>query len=287
MKKLLLVACASFLFTACGMIGGSANSGNGTTTKTGTGGKMKVGDTVVFKLSSTGFGEGKIEAIDGSRYKIPYGSTTQTVDEADVYAVPTAGSTTDLKVGDFVIAKRGNENYWYPSEVTRADGKAIEVKTLSSSEQTMNLSPEQVIPVRPATSESFKKLKSETGFETKAGSMRPVVPADFAPKKGDKVVASWSGNSWYAGTILSVSGDKAKIKWDTNFNDGDVDLRKIAPLPRIGSSAAPFKSGDVLLVKSTSNTSSWEFAEATSDKEVRLKDGKTRSVRGDEYVAFN
>lgn len=286
MKKLLLLACASLVFTACGMIGGAKNDNTGTT-KTETGGKLKVGDTVVFKLSSTGFGEGKIESVDGSRYKIPYGSSTNTVDEADVYAIPVAGSTSDVKVGDFVVAKRGNENYWYPSEVTRADGKAIEVKTLSSGEQTMNLSPEQVIPVRPATSESFKKLKSETGFETKAGSMRPVIPSDFLPKKGDKVVASWSGNSWYAGTIISSSGDKAKIKWDTNFNDGDVDLRKIAPLPRIGSSAAPFKSGDVLLVKSTSNTSAWEFAEATSDREVRLKDGKTRSVRGDEYVPFN
>lgn len=285
MKKILLIVCASLVFSACSKLSGGTNDAN-TPTAAPNAAKMKVGDTVLFKLSRDGFGEGKIEAIDGSRYKIPYGSNTQTVDEANVYALPIAGSNPNVKVGDYVIAKRGNENYWAGAEVAKADGKTVEVKTLTYN-QTMNLSPDQIVVVRPAAVEEFKKVKAEKGFEEKVGAMRPKNPDGWQMKKGDQIVASWSGTSWYAGTIVSVNGEKAKIKWGNNFNDGDVDITKIAAYPKVGSSGMPFKAGEIILVKSTSNTSAWEFAEATSEKEVKFKDGKTRSVRGDEYVLFD
>lgn len=284
MKRILLVLCASVLFIACG--GGAGNTGNTATATKTDGVKPKAGDTVLFKLSREGFGEGKIDSIDGSRYKIPYGTTTYTVDEADIYAIPAPGSNTSLKVGDYVIAKRGTENYWAAAEITKADAKSVEVKNLSYGTAT-NLSPDQVVVVRPATVEEFKKVKDESGFESKVTTMRPVVPAGFAPKAGDKVVAGWSGNSWYSGTVVSVSGEKAKIKWSVNFADGDIEFTRLAPAPKIGSTATPIKAGDIVLVKGTSDQSRWEFAEATSDKEVKFKDGKTRTVRGDEYIAFN
>lgn len=285
MKKLLFILFASVLFAACGSAGGNNAGNTGTATKTD-GAKPKQGDTVIFKLSREGFGEGKIESVDGVRYKIPYGSQTYTVDEADVYMIPTPGSNTNLKVGDFVIAKRGNENYWAASEITKVDGKSVEVENLSYGNKT-NLSPDQVVVVRPATAEEFKKVKEESGFEKKVANMRPVVPAGYTPKAGDAVVAGWSGNSWYSGKILSVSGEKAKIKWSVNFSDGDVEFKRIAPQPKNGSTGTPMKAGDIVLVKGASDTSRWEFGEATSDKEVKFKDGKTRNVRPDEYIVFN
>ncbi len=284
MRNLLLIVCASLMFSACSKLIGSSPTENTTTTVETA--KMKVGDTVLFKLSREGFGEGKIETIDGSRYKIPYGTSTQTVDEADIYALPKPGANPNVKVGDYVIAKRGNDNYWAAAEVTKSDAKTVEIKTLSY-KQTMNLSPEQVVPVRPATVEEFKKLQTEQGFEEKAGSMRPKNPAGFEMKKGEKVVASWSGTSWYAGTIVGMNGDKAKIKWGNNFNDGNVDLTKIAAYPAMGSAGMPMKAGDIVLVKGTSDSTGWSFAEATSEKEVKFKDGKTRTVRGDEYILFD
>ena len=85
MNRLLVIIFASFLMTGCaGLTGKVAGGGNEA--------KLKVGDTVVFKLSRGTYGEGKIETIDGSRYKIPYGTTTPTVDESDVYSLPKAGT---------------------------------------------------------------------------------------------------------------------------------------------------------------------------------------------------
>jgi hypothetical protein len=277
MKRLLIIIFASFAITGCASLGGKATGG-------GDEAKLKVGDTVVFKLQRGSYGEGKIETIDGSRYKIPYGTTTPTVDEADVYSLPKAGTSSSVKVGDFVIAKQDNQNSWVPAEVSRSDGKAIEVKTISY-KQTLNLSPAQVVAVRPAAIEEFKALKAEVGFEAKVSSMRPA-GAGYAPKKGDRVVAAWSGNSWYTGTIVESGSDKVTVKWADNSSDSKVDAARVALLPAVGSAGTPFQSGDVVLVKPTSG-SNWKFAEATSSREVRFNDGTTRSVRGDEYILFN
>jgi hypothetical protein len=277
MKRLLIIIFASLAITGCASLakstGGSSEA------------KPKVGETVVFKLARGTYGEGKIETIDGSRYKIPYGTTTPTVDEADVYALPKAGTSSSVKAGDLVIVKQGNQNSWVPAEVTRADGKAIEVKTISN-KQTVNLSPEQVVEARPAAIEEFKAMKTEVAFEAKVSSMRPTLTPGYVPKKGDKVVAAWSGNSWYTGTIVETGGDKVTVKWADNSSDSKVDEARIALYPALGSAGTPFQSGDVLLVKPTSG-SNWKFAEATSGREVRFNDGTTRSVRGDEYILFN
>ncbi len=279
MKKLLVVIFASLWMTACGGLVGKTSAGGGDA-------KLKVGDTVVFKISRGTYGEGKIENIDGSRYKIPYGTTTPTVDESDVYQLPKSGASSDLKAGDLVIAKQGNQNSWVPAEVISANGKALAVKTISY-KQTMNLSPEQVIEARPAAIEEFKKLKKEEAFDEKVASMRPTLPAGRVPKKGDRVVAAWSGNSWWAGTIVGQTGEKMMIKWGDSSRDSEVDVSRIGLYPALGSTAQPFKSGDILLVKPTTTSSIWTFAEATSDREVRFKDDTTRAVRGDEYILFN
>lgn len=44
------------------------------------------------------------------------------------------------------------------------------------------------------------------------GSAAPARAETFAP--GDKVVAVWSGGSYYSGTVKSVDGDQAIVAWD-------------------------------------------------------------------------
>lgn len=286
-----LLLCASMSLTACSSLTGKATDGdsksaNANSNSSAADTKLKVGDTVVFKIARGTYGEGKIEAIDGSRYKIPYGTTTPTVDEADVYALPKTGATTSFKEGDFVIAKQSQQNSWVPGEVTSAEGNAIEVKTIAY-DQTLNLSPEQVITPRAAALVEFKKLKTEGDFDDKVAAMRPTLPAGHVFKKGDKVVAAWSGNSWWAGTIASLNGDKIMVKWGDSSRDSEVDASRVALYPAVGSAGSPLNAGDIVLVKPTTSSNIWAFAEATSGREVKFKDGKTRSVRGDEYILFN
>lgn len=288
-----LFLCASLSLTACSSLtgkGGSnnANSGDATanTSSSASDAKLKVGDTVVFKIARGTYGEGKIDSIDGSRYKIPYGTTTPTVDEVDVYPLPKAGASASFKEGDFVIAKQNQQNSWVPGEVTSADGKAIEVKTIAY-DQTLNLSPEQVIAPRPAAIVEFKKLKTEGDFDEKTASMRPTLPPGYTFKKGDRVVAAWSGNSWWAGSVVSLNGEKIMIKWGDTSRDSEVDASRVALYPPVGSAGSPLNAGDIVLVKPTTSSTIWYFAEATSGREVRFKDGKTRTVRGDEYILFN
>lgn len=294
MKKLWLIVTASLLLAACGSTnsnsdGNSNNSNSAEKADTSGSAKPKAGDTVVFKISNSSYGESKIDSVDGTRYKIPYGSTVNTVDETDIYPLPKAGATSSVKVGDFVVAKRGSDLYWTPSEVVKVSDSTIDVDPLSGG-GTSSLAPEKIIAVHPAAVEEFKKLKAAKQFSAKAQSMRPSTVGTYVPKRGDAVVAAWGAGSWYSAKVISVSGDKAKIDWDV-FNDSDLSIDKVAPLPRVGSTGAAVSVGSIVLVKPKYEKGSWDFAEVTSVSGqtigIKLGDGETRSIRSDEYVAFN
>lgn len=294
MKKLWLIVSASLLLTACGSLTSNSNGNDNNSNSTEKGdasssAKPKAGDTVVFKISSSSYGESKIDSIDGTRYKIPYGSTVNTVDETDVYPLPKAGGKSSVKVGDFVVAKRGSDLYWTPSEVLKVSDSTIDVDPLSGGGSS-SLAPEKIIAVHPAAVEEFKKLKAAKQFSAKAQSMRPTTVGTYVPKRGDMVVAAWGPSSWYTAKVISVSGDNAKIDWDV-FNDSDVSVSKVAPFPRVGSTGAAVSVGSIVLVKPKYEKGTWDFAEVTTVTGqtigIKLGDGETRSIRADEYVAFN
>lgn len=41
---------------------------------------------------------------------------------------------------------------------------------------------------------------------------------------GDKVVAEWSADTFYAGVVVAVSGDTATVKWDDGSSPSDVSF---------------------------------------------------------------
>lgn len=291
MKKLWLIVSASLLLSACGSLTSKSNSNNSNSSEkdASSSAKPKAGDTVVFKISNDSYGESKIDSIDGTRYKIPYGSTVNTVDETDVYPLPKPGAKSNVKVGDFVVAKLGTDLYWTPSEVLKVSDSAIDVDPLSGG-STSSLAPEKIISVHPAAVEEFKKLKAAKQFAAKAQSMRPTTVGTYVPKRGDVVVAAWGPSSWYTAKIISVSGDSAKIDWDV-FSDSDLSIDKVAPFPRVGSTGAAVSVGSIVLVKPKYEKGTWDFAEVTSvngqNIDIKLGDGETRSIRADEYIAMN
>ena len=291
MKKLWITVFACLALTACGgaKSADSGNSNSGAKWNESSSAKPKAGDTVVFKISRDSYGESKIDNVDGTRYKIPYGSTVHTVDETDIYTLPKSGDKADIKVGDFVVAKRGSDLYWTPSEVTKVGDSTIEVDPIRGSGAS-SLAPEKIIVVHPAAVEEFKKMKDEKGFETRAQAMRPTTVGTYMPKPGDTVVAAWGSSSWYTAKVISVRGDKAKIDWDV-FNDSELSIDKLAPYPKVGSTGASVSVGNVVLVKPSYEKGTWSFGEVTSVSGssigIKLSNGEAKSIRADEYVAMN
>ena len=104
MKKLCLILAVISLLTACSQAGKTTEAEKSADTAA----KPAVGDTAVFKFSRQGYVEGKVQSIDGTRYKVLYGQSTQTVDAVDVYPLPRAGAKVDVKPGDIVVVSGWN-----------------------------------------------------------------------------------------------------------------------------------------------------------------------------------
>ena len=282
MKKLCLVIVILGGLTGCSFTksgGGEAVSASDTSKK-----QLAVGDTAVFKFSRQGYVEGKVQSIDGTRYKLLYGQSPQTADAVDVYALPQAGARIDLKAGDIVVAHR-REAYWPGAEVKSVNGDVIEVQTIAEGD-TLNVSPEKVIKINSAAAAEFKQYAQEVGFLKAAKNGRPHPPAGYKPQAGERVVAEWTDKTWYIGDVVTASSSKAKIKWPASFPESQLTLEKVLPYPAPG--AAP-KANDFLIVKQDSEKQAFAYGQVTSvngnSVEVKLADGKTRTVKqGDFYV---
>ena len=280
MKKLCLFLGLVCLLTACG---GKTTASADKTTNTAAA-KPVVGDTAVFKFSRQGYVEGKVQSIDGTRYKLLYGQSTQTVDGSDVYALPKPGAKTEVNPGDIVVAYQ-RESYWPGAEVKSASGDVVQVQVISNGD-SLNVSPEKLIKINSAAAAEFKAYAQEVAFLKNAKTGRPHPPADYKPKAGERVVAEWTDKTWYIGDVVNASSGKATVKWPASFPQSQLTLEKVLPYP---APAASPKTNDFLIVKQDSEHQSFAFAQVTSvngsSVEVKLADGKTRTVkRGDFYI---
>lgn len=293
MKKLWLMIAASLLLTACGGTKTDSNSNTaGTDGKPAASNaeKAKVGDTVAFVNGRDGLAEGKIDSMDGMRYKIKYGDSMETKDESDIYPLPKPGSKPQVKVGDMVAAKFSSGAYWAGSEVLSVSDDVIELKGLYYG-NTASFAPDKIIVVRAPQAADFRKVKSEKEFATKAQSMRPQPPAGWKPKVGERVIAEWSGGSWWLGEVVSIAGDKVKLKWPASFPNSDLGLDKIMPYPKAGTSTAMPAMNSYVLVKPDSDGGQWYYAQVTAvngtSADVKFADGKTGSIKADGYIALS
>ena len=279
-KKLsLLLALVSLLTAACS--GGSKTS---TDTEKSATAKPAVGDTAVFKFSRQGYVEGKVQSIDGTRYKMMYGQSPQTVDAVDVYALPKAGAKAEVMPGDIVVAHQ-RDAYWPGGEVKSVNGDVIEVQVISNGD-SLNVPPEKLIKINSAAAAEFKTYAQEVAFLKSAKTGRPHPPADYKPKAGQRVVAEWTDHTWYIGNVVSASPSKATVKWPASFPQSQLTLDKVLPYP---APAASPKQNDFVIVKQDSENQSFAYARVTSVNggavDVKLADGKTRTVKqGDFYV---
>jgi hypothetical protein len=281
MQKSLLMLVLLVGLTACN-IGGKPESARDNSTRT----QVAVGDTAVFKFSRQGYVEGKVQSIDGTRYKLLYGQSTQTVDAVDVYPLPKSGSKVDVKPGDIVVAHR-RDAYWPGAEVKSVNGDVIEVLIIAEG-NVVSVPHEKVVKISPAAVAEFKQYAEEVAFLKTAKSGRPHPPTDYKPKAGERVVAEWTDKTWYIGSVISANSNQAKIKWPTSFPQSQLSVEKVLPYP---APAASPKPNDFLIVKQDSEQQSFAYAQVTgvngTSVDVKLSDGKTRTVRQGDFYLVN
>lgn len=282
MKKLLLLACASLIFTACGAVTEKV----GGETKSGAGGKPQVGDAVLFKASAIAYNEGKIEKIEGTKYEIRSGSNIAKADAADIYALPKTGAKSDVQAGD-IIAAFDNDLYWAGGEVKNVAGDVIEVEKASGGK--LNVAPDKVIKVSGAATADIKQHIAAKTFEDAGKTKKPVLPKDWKPKKGEKIAAQWSFGSWHTAVVKNVNANNIDIDWQNGWSDGTVPSDKIAPVPT-AAGAMP-NVNDYVIIKPQSDTGDWKFATVTTvsgqEAEVKLADGKTQKLKIGDFIAMS
>jgi hypothetical protein len=285
MKKLFVVTVLLFGLTGCNL-GGKTEGADGTSATAKAAKALAVGDSAVYKFSRQGYVEGKIQSVDGTRYKILYGQSTQTVDAVDVYALPKAGAKVDVKPGDIVVAYR-RDAYWPGAEVKSVNGDVTEVQVIADGD-IINVPNEKIVKINSAAAADFKQYAQEVAFLTAAKNGRPHPPADYKPKAGERVVAEWTDKTWYIGDVISASSRKAKIKWPASFPQSQLALEKVLPYP---APVATPNINDFLVVKPERETSAFAYAKVTSVNggtvEVKLADGKTRTVKQGDFYLVN
>lgn len=291
MKRYLIVIVAAFALAACSSQPSGTKSEGGTSPSSAPAYKPAVGDLVVAKWSVGGYSEGKIVSIDGARAKLTYGDSTREVDVVDILPIPQPGARPNVKVGDWVIAKvsSSSDKFWPGAQVTSVAEGIIGVRVAYDG-KTANLPPEKVIPVSPALAAEIKTLSEESEFMAKAKAVRPRPPADYKPKTGERVLAELTTNSWWAGTVKALTGSSTKIEWEGPFPVSDVATDRVIPYPDAKAATAP-NVNDYVVVMPVSARSSWDYGQITAvngtNVDVKLAEGKTRSLKPGEYVLLN
>lgn len=116
-------------------------------------------------------------------------------------------------------------------------------------------------------------------------------PAKVELKPGMKVVASWQGNSWWVGTIDSISGDDVNLTYSDNTK-GVKNKSLVLPHPTVqytDGKPCCFKAGDKVVAK-WKNDNWWV---ATIDKvekgnaDVTYSDGEKGIQKTTDIVRYN
>lgn len=293
MKRTLLVVLVTILLAACGAKNSNDSSNSGTNNPSA---KPAVGDLVVAKHAANWFAEGKIRSIEDQKANIGWSQkdfNSNDVDLANVYPIPKAGASTNVKAGDFVLAKTStsSENTdWEGAQVTSVSSGVIAAK--DSSDSSYNLAPDKVIAVSPTDAadikSAFDKSSKNRDFDEKSHNAgRPPAPAGYKPKVDETVVVESAPHNWITGQVKSISGDKATIVWDQK-NNGTVDtpLDKIVPYPTAASAVLPAVN-DYILIRS-GDPRLWIYVQVTSvnGTNVVVKDvnDSTSTVKPGEFI---
>lgn len=299
MKLIVFALSTALFFSACGRLGAktetsntAANTSSANAAAPAEEGKFKTGDTVVARWMKNSYYEGIVEDLQANKAKIKWsdGSNPTDVELVDVYPLPKAGAKPDVKQDDMVLAKVSSQTYWSIARITEIkDG--VYVVRLTDDGSTHNMPAEKIIKLNAAASADAVDKAVSPDIMKEVQSKKPVIPSNFAPKVGDKVLGEWAPNSWWSGKVTKVEGGKATVAWDDGSTPREVGEGKVLPLPDANAKQPKMPAkGQFLLVKPETGTK-WAYAktEDVSDGsvKVRLSDGKERTVKPGDFILLN
>lgn len=297
LKNLSLLLVLSIFVFGCNFSGGTETEKDtvkkpeeNTTEKKEESAKFKVGDTVVAKWQNNSFYEGTVENLENNKAKIKWtdGSSPLDVDISDVYTIPEAGAKPDVKTGDIVLAKIQTNSYWSGAEITEIKDDVYVVKAVGSS-STTNVDGNKIIKISPATAATFKDKVDSNDFLKMAQAKNPKAPADFKPKKGDKVVALWASNTWYSGKVTKVSDKGATVAWDDGDDPDEVEMKYVMPYPNASNTKMP-EAESYVLAKPASG-SRWQYGQVKEVKSdsivIKNSRGESRTLKIGEFIPLS
>ena len=275
------------LFTACGAVsekisGESKPAGESKSGST----KAQAGEMVLFKSGPVNYSEGKVEKVEDGKYEIRSKDSIAKPAAADIYALPKDSAKSDVKVGDYVVAFN-YEIYWEGGEVKNVTDDLVEVEKASGGK--LDVAHDKIVKVSPAGIAAIKQAVEAKAFEDLGKTKKPVLPANWKPKPGDKIAGQWAFGSWHPAELKHVNANDVDIEWKNGWKNGNISRDKIAPYPT-GTSPMP-KANDYVIVRPTNDTSEWKFAVVTSvsgqEAEVKFADGKTQKVKNTDFIAMS
>ena len=236
-------------------------------------GTVKVGSEVVAGVGKTGFREGKIVAIDGTKATLEYGRENKKTGKrptlkVDLNRTFLKGQVKAVKKGEH-LACQVSTTSWYACRVESVTGKMA--KTEDSYGKSHNLNLNALVRPDAATQANIKdylikEAKRRAFDKAFLAAGKPVTPAGWTPKKGAKIVIHFVGTSWYGGTVVKNKEKKGKVRIDwegDTWKDRDVSPTEVAPQP---ASAQSVKAGQFVIVRPRTASMRWEHAKVLSVK---------------------
>ncbi|MEZ6096704.1 MAG: hypothetical protein R3C03_21165 [Pirellulaceae bacterium] len=251
----------------------------------------QVGDTVVAAWTGTQFYEAQVSAISDESVSIKW-TDSQTDNERpliDLIRLPTPGVNPVAKIGDIVLVRRGEGAYWEGAVLQAMEGDAWAYQ-LTGSEAKGTIAPDRLIACPDRFADNLRleaeKTQAVATFRALVKGLRPEVPEDYTPENEQLVVAEWTFDSWWEGTITSMDDENVTVAWADGSQPTPIAKGKIAPLPA-DDSTYELKADQLVLVKPEYG-SQWNAAKIVSIDadavEIELANRDRRTVKNVECI---
>ncbi|MBN2359256.1 MAG: hypothetical protein JXR83_07360 [Deltaproteobacteria bacterium] len=156
--------------------------------------------------------------------------------------------------GHWLLCQTGES--WELCHVEFADADAINVIVIADgASRTFCRDEVLAIPgaLEPWVAKNGARAIEQLALERKFAHAVPIT-AGQQISEGDIVIARWSDDNWWSGTVKAVHGNLVSIAWTDGSEDDDIPAVFVAPMPRQRAAFAP---GDLAFCTYSGSSQWW------------------------------